>query len=97
MHAALWSALTALSLWVAPVSLLWPNVSRMTHEFCECIIIICPYSISISTDRGIMCSGHGKLESNEHLNSFSGARGPQFDEWVNDWNEHASAKFVGKL
>ena len=35
-------------------------------------------------------------ESHAYLKSFSGARGPQFDEWINDWNEHASAKFVGK-
>ena len=31
----------------------------MTHEFCDCIIIIYPYIIN--TDRVVMCGGHGKL------------------------------------
>ena len=33
----------------------------MTHDFCECIIIICPYSIN--TDRVAVCGGHGRLQT----------------------------------
>ena len=33
----------------------------MTHGFYDCIIIICP--LTISTDRVVMSGGHGKLQT----------------------------------
>jgi len=36
----------------------------MTHGFCECIIIIFPYSIS--TGCMAMCGGHGKLNTKQN-------------------------------
>ena len=39
----------------------------MTHEFCDCIIIIYPYIIN--TDRVVMCGGHGKLQTKRN-NTF---------------------------
>ena len=60
MHAARWSALTALG----AVGGSCGQMRVMTHDFCKCIIISCPYIIS--TDLVVMCGGHGKINTKQN-------------------------------
>ena len=57
MHAARWSALTALG----AVGGSCGQMRVMTHDFCDCIITI--YRYIISTDHAAMCGGHGRLQT----------------------------------
>ena len=60
MHAARWSALTALGAVGGSCGQMC-EYDAMIHDVYDCIIIICPHSIN--TGRVAVCGGHGRLQT----------------------------------